>query len=58
LITEKQLIELVGAGNVSHEPATLEAYSRDMSFVEKVGPSYVVKVKDSESITEAGNSGQ
>ena len=50
MIKEEQLIELVGPGNVSHDPARLQEYSADMSFVDKVRPEYVVKVKNPESI--------
>ena len=43
MIAESRLARIVGAGNVSRQPATLEEYSRDMSFVNPVKPEYVVK---------------
>jgi hypothetical protein len=55
VITEKQLIDLVGAGNVSHDPATLDDYSQDMSFVDKVRPAYIIKAKDAETIHKLVN---
>jgi FAD/FMN-containing dehydrogenase len=50
MIGEKQLIELVGEANVSHDPDTLQIYSGDMSFVDKVRPAFIVKVPNPESI--------
>jgi FAD/FMN-containing dehydrogenase len=41
---EKQkLVKIVGAGDVSYAKASLEEYSRDMSFVNAVRPACVVK---------------
>jgi len=42
-MTEKKLVEIVGAGNVSQKQATLDEYSGDMSFVPKVRPRCIVK---------------
>lgn len=39
MITKEKLMEIVGAGNVSYEPATLETYASDISFVNKVRPA-------------------
>ena len=50
MILEKQLIDLVGSDNVSRDLTTLDAFSGDMSFADRVRPAYVVKVKDSETI--------
>ena len=43
MIEKGKLVKIVGAGNVSYEPATLDKYSRDMSFVNTVRPVCVVK---------------
>jgi hypothetical protein len=43
MIEKEKLVKIVGAGNVSYEPATLDEYSRDMSFVNRVKPVCVVK---------------
>jgi hypothetical protein len=47
---EKKLKEIVGAGNFSHEQATLGEYSEDLSFVPKVRPRYVVKPGNAEQV--------
>ncbi len=46
MIEEEKLVKIVGAGNVSHEQATLNEYSKDMSFVNTVKPEYVVKPRN------------
>jgi FAD/FMN-containing dehydrogenase len=43
MIDEKKLAKIVGAGNVSHDRAILEEYSRDMSFVNTLRPVCVIK---------------
>ncbi len=43
MVTESGLAEIVGDGNVSGDPAILEAYAGDLSFVGKVRPRFVVK---------------
>jgi FAD/FMN-containing dehydrogenase len=50
MITEKKLIEIVGAGNVSRKQSTLEEYSNDMSFVNKMKPECVVKVRNTSDV--------
>ncbi len=50
MIAEKKLAEIMSAGNVKKEPEVLEAYSGDLSPVNKVKPAYVVKAKTSEQI--------
>jgi len=50
MIERKQLTKIVGAGNVSSDPATLEKYSRDISFVNPVRPTCVVKPGNSDDI--------
>jgi FAD/FMN-containing dehydrogenase len=44
------LSEIVGSSNVFNEPETLEAYSRDRSFVRPIKPRQVVKVKRVEEV--------
>ncbi len=43
MIQEALLAKIVGKGNTSSAPATLEAYARDMSFANSVRPAYVVQ---------------
>ena len=43
MITKENLMQIVGKGQVSQEAAVLDTYARDMSFVNAVKPSYVVK---------------
>jgi len=43
MIEKEKLVEIVGTANVSYEPATLDEYSRDVSFVNSVRPLCVVK---------------
>ena len=43
MIKEAKLVKIVGAGNVSSEPALLDDYAKDMSFVAAVRPDCVVK---------------
>ncbi len=50
MIAEARLKEIVGPGNVSSDPTTLDEYSRDMSFVNTVRPEYVVKPEDAAAI--------
>ena len=46
MVVEEKLAEIVGAGNVSCEQATLSEYSKDMSFVNTIKPEYVVKPRN------------
>ncbi|MDH5365053.1 MAG: FAD-binding oxidoreductase, partial [Dehalococcoidia bacterium] len=55
MIEEKELVKIAGAGNVSHDQATLEGYSRDMSFVKPVKPDYVVKPRNAGDIEKIVN---
>jgi hypothetical protein len=50
MIEEKTLAEIVGSGNVSYKPTALHKYLKDMSFVNKVTPDYVVKPRNTEDI--------
>ncbi len=43
MITKSRLAKIVGAGNVSVAPADLDAYARDISFVNPVRPAAVVR---------------
>jgi len=43
MIEKEKLVKIVGAKNVSSEPAILDEYSSDMSFVNPVRPACVVK---------------
>ena len=58
MIIEKELAKIVGDRNVSHEAATLNEYSKDMSFVNTVRPSCVVRPRntgDIEKIVKLAN---
>ncbi len=52
---EDELVKIVGAGNVSHEQATLNEYSRDMSFVNTVKPECVVKPRNTGDVEKIVN---
>ena len=51
MITKENLAQIVGPGQVSQEAATLDAFARDMSFVNAVKPKYVVKPKTAQAIS-------
>jgi hypothetical protein len=50
MIAKEKLVKIVGAGNVSYEKATLDEYSRDMSFANTVRPLCVVKPENTSDI--------
>ncbi len=50
MVEKAKLIKIVGAGNVSDKPAALGEYASDMSFVNKLNPEYIVKVKKTADI--------
>ena len=50
MITKENLMQIAGNGQVSQEAAALDAYARDMSFVNAIKPSYVVKPQNSQII--------
>jgi hypothetical protein len=50
MIEKEKLVKVVGRGNVVSEPAVLYSYSKDMSFVNPLKPSFVVKPHSSEEI--------
>jgi FAD/FMN-containing dehydrogenase len=43
MIEKEKLVKIAGASNVTYEPAKLDEYSRDISFVNAVRPECVVK---------------
>jgi FAD/FMN-containing dehydrogenase len=47
---KSQLIEIVGAENVLDDPETLEAYSRDHSFVLQIKPWFVARPKNMDEV--------
>ena len=55
MIEREKLVKIVGADNVCDEQATLEEYSRDMSFVNAVRPVCVAKPKNSDDIQKIVN---
>jgi FAD/FMN-containing dehydrogenase len=55
MIEKEKLVKTFGAGNVSYEQATLDKYSRDMSFVNSVRPACVVKPRDAVAIKRLVN---
>ena len=50
MINPDSLVQIVGPGNVSQESDVLEAYSRDMSFVNPLKPRYVAKPQNKKAI--------
>jgi FAD/FMN-containing dehydrogenase len=50
MITKEKLVKIVGTGALSYAPATLDAYSRDISFANTVRPVCVVKPKNAADI--------
>ena len=50
MIEKGKLVKICGAANVIYEQATLDDYSRDMSFVNTVRPECVVKPKNAGDI--------
>jgi FAD/FMN-containing dehydrogenase len=52
MIEKQKLIGIVGEANVSDEAATLDAYSRDMSFVNQTRPVCVVKPRSAAEVKE------
>jgi FAD/FMN-containing dehydrogenase len=51
-MVKDKLAEIVGAGSISREPATLKEYSGDMSFVNAIKPECVVRPANAEDIKE------
>jgi FAD/FMN-containing dehydrogenase len=50
MIPNEKLVKIVGAGSVSDRPASRDAYSRDMSFVNTVRPAGVVRPKNAREV--------
>ena len=50
MIQKDKLVNIVGTENVTSDQATLEEYSRDISFTNAVRPLYVVKPTNSDAI--------
>jgi len=50
MIDEEKLAGIVGAGNVINKQATLNEYSRDMSFVNTIRPECAVKPRNTDEI--------
>ena len=58
MIKKQKLIDIVGRANVKDDAATLDAYSKDMSFVNQTRPACVVKPRNSaevKSLVQAAN---
>jgi FAD/FMN-containing dehydrogenase len=55
MIEKKQLVKIVGAGNVSDDDATLAEYAGDMSFVGRVKPDYIVKPRTAADVEKLVN---
>lgn len=49
VVTHRGLADIVGPANVSADPALLETYAGDMSFVDRMAPQLVVKVDSLET---------
>ncbi|NLE10662.1 MAG: FAD-binding oxidoreductase, partial [Actinobacteria bacterium] len=52
MIAKQKLTKIVGGANVSDDAATLDAYSKDISFVNKVRPAYVVKPRSADEVRQ------
>ena len=52
MIAEDKLVEIVGFSRIDQEQATLQAYSKDMSFVNEIKPACVVKPENASDIKE------
>jgi FAD/FMN-containing dehydrogenase len=50
MITKESLEQIMGSGQVSQEAAILNAYAQDMSFVNSIKPTFVVKPQTGEAI--------
>jgi FAD/FMN-containing dehydrogenase len=55
MIEKEKLVKILGADNVSYKQATLDEYSRDMSFVNTVRPVCVAKPKNADDIQKIVN---
>ena len=50
MISKEKLVGIVGTANVQFDSATLDAYSRDISFVNQMRPAFVVKPANAEQV--------
>jgi hypothetical protein len=48
MIEKEKLVEIVGHINVIQDPAALDSYAKDMSFVASIRPDYIVKIRNAE----------
>src|SRR3972149_11243008 len=55
MVAEEKLVKIVGAAKVSHEPAALDGYAGDMSFVNAVRPECVVRPRNAEDVMKIVN---
>jgi len=55
MIAKEKLAKILGAGKVNDEPARLQEYSRDMSFVTTMRPLCVVKPQNASEIQKIVN---
>ena len=58
MIKKQKLIDIVGRANVKDDAPTLDAYSKDVSFVNETRPAFVVKPRNSaevKSLVQAAN---
>jgi hypothetical protein len=55
MITTENLLQILAPGQISQEAATLEAFARDMSFVNTVRPRFVVKPRNGEDVRKLVN---
>jgi FAD/FMN-containing dehydrogenase len=52
MINKEKLVKIVGAANVSDKDKTLDEYSGDMSFVNRIKPAYIIKPKTGAEVEE------
>ena len=52
MIKQESLARIVGQAKVNQDAAILEAYSRDISFVNPISPRYVVRPQNKKAIQE------
>jgi FAD/FMN-containing dehydrogenase len=50
MISKEKLVKIIGAANVKDDTATLDEYSKDMSFVNQLKPKFVVKPTSAEQV--------
>jgi FAD/FMN-containing dehydrogenase len=50
MIEKGKLVKIVGASHVTSEQAVLDDYAKDISFVNKIKPDYVVKPRNTDDV--------